>query len=328
MPSRGSLIDMVVVLATTALGCHAAHMPPQTPTGGSPSTHATETPGTAGAGERALLDVCRAARDTPTRRADPHEDLASILWQQTAAEYQANATTVYRAAARALKDLVAAKSSDKPPVVVFDLDETVLDNSRFQGRMLAEARNYDSKLWDCWVGQKQALRVPGAELLFRAMVEQDVRGRFITNRKCRSRPGDERACPQEAETLANLNALLADTGYVATPEELLLSGEKDPKTDAPWGDEKQPRRDFVGQSRAIVMLVGDDLGDFLPGVREASLAVRAAELAKARERWGASWFLLPNPSYGSWVTAVDQEAGATPPRRRHEVVEPFEYPRE
>jgi 5'-nucleotidase (lipoprotein e(P4) family) len=276
----------------------------------------------------ALLDVCKAARDSATRRAFPHEDLDSILWQQTAAEYRANTTTVYRAAAAALGGLVAANQSGKEPVVVFDLDETVLDNSRFQGRLVAEARNYDSSLWDCWIGQKQALRVPGADLLFSAMVEQRVRARFITNRKCRMRPGDAAPCPQEGETLENLNALLKDTGYIATSEELLLSAEKDPSTGASWDDEKRPRRDFVSKTHAILMLVGDDLADFLEGVRKATIATRARELEKVDDRWGTTWFLLPNPSYGSWVTAVDQEATATPPRRRHEVVEAFAYPRE
>jgi acid phosphatase len=280
---------------------------------------------------QALLDVCQAAREKPSPRTDPHEDLDAILWLQTAAEYQANTTTVYRAAARALKGLAAEARKARPrkePVVVFDLDETVLDNSRFQGRLLVERRNYDSPLWDCWVGQKQALRVAGAELLFRELVGQKVRGRFVTNRRCRARAGDDAPCPQEAETLENLNALVGDTGYVATADELLLSGEKDPKTGAAWDDEKQPRRDFISQTHAIVMLVGDDLGDFLEGVRRTTIAVRAEERARTSDRWGARWFLLPNPSYGSWLTAVDQEATAVPPRQRHEVVEAFPYPRE
>ena len=147
---------------------------------------------------------CLQGRAKAPPRTDPHEDLDSILWQQTAVEYRANTTTVYRSAAAALERLAAAARKARPrkdPVVVFDLDETVFDNSRFQGRLLVEQRNYDSPLWDCWVGQKQALRIAGAELLFREMVRLNVRGRFVTNRKCRPRTGDSDACPQEAETL-------------------------------------------------------------------------------------------------------------------------------
>jgi 5'-nucleotidase (lipoprotein e(P4) family) len=310
-----SLVRIAAVLtaAGEAFACQSAHQPPR----------AAADPRVQPAA-RTLLDVCKTARENPTPRLDPHEDLDSILWQQTAAEYRANTTTVYRAAAAALSGLAAANHSGKEPVVVFDLDETVLDNSRFQGRLLAEQRKYDSDLWDCWVGQKQALLVPGTELLFRALVEQRVRARFITNRKCLPRDGED--CPQERETLENLNALLKDTGYVATPEESLLSAEKDPSTGALWDDEKKARREFVSKTHAIVMLVGDDLADFLEGVRKATIAARAAALEKVDDRWGKSWFLLPNPSYGSWVNAVDQEAA--PSRKRPDVVKAFAYPRE
>ena len=304
-----------------AAGCQAAHTPPASPA----SAPAVAQPLPVGAG---LAKVCRAARDGGSRRVFPHEDMDAILWLQTAAEYQANTTTVYRAAAAALPGLAsAAKARGADPVVVLDLDETVFDNSAFQGRLLAEARNYDSDLWDCWVGQKRAHAVPGADLLFRAMSAQGVRARFITNRKCRPR-GDGEPCPQEGETLENLNALLKPTGYVATADELLLSAEKDPKTGAAWDDEKQPRRDFVSATHEIVMLVGDDLGDFLPGVRRTTMAARAEAMAQVGERWGTSWFALPNPSYGSWLTAVDQEAAAAKPRKRHEVIEAFPYPPE
>ena len=312
------------------VACHATVRPPvpaaeSGPVAAPPPASAVA----ASSAQRALGDVCRKARDNAAPRTDPHEDLDAILWLQTAAEYRANTMTVYRAAASALPVLAtAARGRGADPVVVLDLDETVFDNSHFQGRLLAEARNYDSDLWDCWVGQRQAGAVPGADLLFRAMTSQGVRGRFITNRKCRPRPGDADACPQEAETLTNLNALLKDTGYVATADELLLSAEKDPTTGTAWEDEKQPRRDFVSAKHEIVMLVGDDLGDFLPGVRKATIAARTAELARVSDRWGTSWFALPNPSYGSWLTAVVQEAAAATPRKRHDELEAFPYPRE
>lgn len=313
-----STIASSCLVATLAAGCQAAHAPPAASVG-------APVAAPVGAG---LAKVCRAARDNASRRVDPHEDMDAILWLQTAAEYQANTTTVYRAAAAALPGLVAAaKERRADPVVVLDLDETVFDNSAFQGRLLAEARNYDSDLWDCWVGQKRADVVPGADLLFRAVTAQGVRARFITNRKCRPR-GDGAPCPQEGETLENLNALLRETGYVATADELLLSAETDPKTGAAWDDEKQPRRDFVSATHEIVMLVGDDLGDFLPGVRKTTMAARAEAMAGVSERWGTSWFALPNPSYGSWLTAIDQEATAAKPRKRHDVIEAFPYPRE
>jgi acid phosphatase len=249
-----------------------------------------------------------------------------------AAEYRANAINVYRAAASALHELVARARADeardarlagreaKEPVVVLDLDETVFDNSAQQGRLVAEQRTYDETLWDCWVGLKKAERVPGADLLFREMVKEGVRARFITNRKCERRYQAD--CPQKAETLENLNALLADTGYVATADELLLSNDAIPDGDGRWKGEKKPRRDFVAKTHTIVMLVGDDFGDFLEGVRDATTEARGKALATTTDRWGSNWFILPNPSYGSWLGAVNRDA-----RDRHDtLIRAFDYP--
>jgi acid phosphatase len=176
------------------------------------------------------------------------------------------------------------------------------------------------------VGQKQALRIAGVEILFREMVRQGVRGRYVTNRKCRPRPGKGEPCPQKRETLENLNAVLEGTGYVASPDELLLAGESNPRTGEVWDEEKKPRRDFIAETHAIVMLVGDDLGDFLPDVRRSTIAARAEGTARAGDRWGASWFLLPNASYGSWAAAVD--AAVPPGGTRAGVVEAFPYPKD
>jgi len=49
------------------------------------------------------------------------------------------------------------------------------------------------------------------------------------------------------------------------------------------------------------MLFGDDLGDFIPGVKKAISPEKRQDLAAFyREYWGVRWFILPNPMYGSW----------------------------
>jgi predicted secreted acid phosphatase len=51
------------------------------------------------------------------------------------------------------------------------------------------------------------------------------------------------------------------------------------------------------------MLVGDDLGDFVP-VARLSPRERGALADRYAERWLERWVLLPNPSYGSWARAL------------------------
>jgi hypothetical protein len=53
----------------------------------------------------------------------------------------------------------------------------------------------------------------------------------------------------------------------------------------------------------ILLLVGDDLGDFLSGAK-GTVAERTSRVAPYTDFWGAKWIALPNPSYVSWEQAI------------------------
>ncbi|MGC3976734.1 MAG: hypothetical protein QM771_20490, partial [Nitrospira sp.] len=116
--------------------------------------------------------LCRIAGERGTRRSDAHEDLDALLWMQRSAEYQANTRSVYRGAATqlvrllqerragrftpALLDPFTPLAGPREPVVIMDLDESVLDNSLLQGRLLRDARSWDQAIWECWIASRQA----------------------------------------------------------------------------------------------------------------------------------------------------------------------------
>ena len=77
-----------------------------------------------------------------------------------------------------------------------------------------------------------------------------------------------------------------------------------------------------GELLAAAQLMGVLAHDPEHWFRESFGERAAAEMVRVSEKWGTSWFALPNPSYGSWLTAVDQEA----PRQRPDVIEAFPYP--
>jgi 5'-nucleotidase (lipoprotein e(P4) family) len=80
---------------------------------------------------------------------------------------------------------------------------------------------------------------------------------------------------------------------------LLTRGERED-----WKDsDKAARRAEIASQFRILLLVGDNLGDFLTG-EMASLAERAALAAKHQQNWGTRWIMLPNPQYGSWEGAI------------------------
>jgi acid phosphatase len=246
----------------------------------------------------------------------------ATLWVRNSSEFRAASETVYQAAhdalARGLADASwtaePTQSGDYaalPPAVVMDIDETVLDNSEPQAEMLLEGTCFDEfpEAWDEWVARRSAPAVPGAaEFIRAARAATDAAGRlvrvfFITNRECAPRAGSASACPQQDDTLANLEAL--GLGSAALADELMLKGER-----PEWQGEKQSRRQAVASGHRIILNVGDDLADFLPGVRRASVADRDRARCASNDAWGTRWFLVPNPMYGSWLVALGPDLDA------------------
>jgi acid phosphatase len=53
------------------------------------------------------------------------------------------------------------------------------------------------------------------------------------------------------------------------------------------------------------MLVGDDLGDFLPDVKKNITPLQRDALVSQYEScWGRTWYMLSNPTYGSWLRVL------------------------
>jgi len=246
----------------------------------------------------------------------------ATLWMMTSAEFRSSAEAIYRAAMRALRQGLAEPGwsaepsqggdlSGLPPAVVLDVDETVLDNTAAEARMLLQhtcPKDFPA-VWDAWLAERAATTIPGAaEFIRTARTLEDSRGRrvrvfLITNRECAERAGQPGGCPQQADTIANLRALGLDSPMLE--EELMLKGEQ-----PGWESEKLPRRRLIAAEYRIVLNIGDDLGDFLPDVRRLSLADREQARCRHRDRWGTHWFMIPNPAYGSWqrVLGPDLEA--------------------
>lgn len=274
-----------------------------------------------------------AVAPAPASRCAPARPFAeggerATLWVRQSAEYRAATEIVYRAARLALAanladPTVSAEPAQRagheglPPAVVMDIDETVLDNSAPQARMILDVTCPAgfAAFWDAWVAERAAPAVPGAVEFIRAAramkdaAGQPVRVFFITNRECARRTRGTDPCPQQEDTLANLRALGLDTPTLA--EDLMLKSER-----PEWPSEKEPRRLDVAARYRIVLNVGDDFGDFLPGVRRQAIADRERTRCDHREWWGTRWFVIPNPMYGSWQAATGADLGralAEPP---------------
>jgi len=105
-----------------------------------------------------------------------------------------------------------------------------------------------------------------------------------------------RSFPLRQATIDNLRAagfpLAADASNVMTIDE-----------SRGWTGDKTIRRREIDRTHRVVLLIGDNLADFLGGVG-ADNATRAGLVAPYEAWWGERWFMLPNPAYGSWESAA------------------------
>jgi len=238
---------------------------------------------------------------------------SGILWVESSAEYDALTLQAYQNATRVLDDLIADISwtalpgqtgmEELPTAIILDVDETAISNIEFQ---LQLEGSFSHEAFDAWHNSNPAGRMPGAPEFIQAARDKDVTMFFITNRPCNELDFAPGPCPQKAITLQDLS----ETGIETDSDHLMLVGEK-----PEWSREKRVRQELVGESHRVIMLIGDDLGDFLPCVRARPVApcppataeYRARISLEHQEYWGLGWHILPNPMHGSWTSFITSE---------------------
>jgi len=238
-----------------------------------------------------------------------HSRDMGLLWVKHAAEYKAIAELVYRSARDDLPRLLADESwsampqqvgaADLPPAVILDVDETVVSNVDFQ---LTFERPFANQKLDTWSGSYDSLAIPGVKDFVDAARSAGATVFFVTNRPCELIDGNDDPCPQKGTTIEDIR----EVGIEVTPEFVMLSGER-----PGWDREKLVRRELIAESYRVVMLIGDDFGDFVPCARKKVVAPcttsatrksRAEALEKYGNYWGNGWYVLPNPMHGSWTS--------------------------
>lgn len=233
---------------------------------------------------------------TPT-----YENLSAVLWVQSSVEYKASSVETYRAAEVALQEglqnrhwTAALEQTGNfealPPAVILDLDETVLDNSAFQARMVVSGQSYALQAWEQWVSEEKAGLIPGAMDFLQFARSHGVTPLYITNRKCD--PSNSKD-----PTVKLLRRLQLPSEPVA---QRLLCQQREDDTD------KKARRAQCAAKYRILLLVGDQLEDFLEVPPELANPGGREKLFVAHQSlWGKRWFQLSNPMYGSWERAID-----------------------
>ena len=116
--------------------------------------------------------------------AKPERDYTNaVLWQQFSGEYRALAFQAYNFARLSLKEALWEQSNGKPNCVIVDADETILDNSAFQGNEIRNGVSYVPADWTKWTELAAADTVPGALAFLKFAATKGVETFYVTNRE-------------------------------------------------------------------------------------------------------------------------------------------------
>ncbi len=244
------------------------------------------------------------------------DNLNAVAWVQTSVEYRALSLQTYRAAADHLKAALKEPNWDAlvpdergnvatglKPAVVMDVDETVLDNSPYQARLIRDGREYDEVSWDQWVAEKKARPLPGVVDFARAANQMGVTVLYISNR----------AVHLKEATLANLR----QAGLPVADDSVFLGLGTVVEGCEQHGSEKNCRRRLAGQQYRVLMQFGDQIGDFVQ-VQVNTREGRDALYEEYADWFGERWWMLPNPTYGSWEPALFDNEWRQPREARRE----------
>lgn len=222
----------------------------------------------------------------PQGKADNEYQTGAVLWTQSSGEKAALSYQAFTLARMMLdRDLKTSHRRGRRRAVIVDVDETILDNSRYQAMLAQTRQNYESKTWTDWCNRAEALAMPGALEFLNYANSRGVRVFYITNRKE----------VEKAGTAENLKKL----GFPNVNDETLLV-RTDPKVSA-----KEPRRVAVATKYRIVLLMGDNLNDFADVFEKSQTTdSRMAAVEQNKAVFGTRFIVLPNPMYGDWENAI------------------------
>lgn len=207
----------------------------------------------------------------------------ATLWYQRSAEMRALYYQTFNMAKIVLDDKLMRIRLSKPAAIVFDIDETLLDNSPFETESIRTGNNYSKELWMEWTTMEKANALPGAVDFVNHVQDKGVEVFYISNRY-----HDELN-----ETINNLKKHgfpNADTVHV------LLKKDKSDKTS---------RRNIVSENHTIVMFVGDNLCDFTQEFANRGEDLGFNLVDEHKFEFGSAFIILPNPMYGEWVKAIN-----------------------
>ena len=219
--------------------------------------------------------------------------LFTSVFMQDAAEYRALCYQAYNLARLRVDEYLQTNHGNRPPAIVTDIDETILDNSPFTVHQGLIGKEYDPQSWNAWTSLAAADSIPGACSFLKYAKSKGFAIYYITNR-------DEK---DRNPTLINLKKF----GFPDCDSSHLFTREKT--------SSKEERRLHVAETHDIVLLLGDNLADFSNLFDKKTQEERKANTDDQSVIFGSRFIVLPNATYGDWEPALYRYQKYTPAQK-------------
>ena len=205
----------------------------------------------------------------------------STVFQQKAAEYRALCFQAFNIAHMRVDEIIQTKT-EKPKVIITDIDETLLNNSPYQAHEALQGKEYESTSWSKWTSMVNADTVPGGLTFLKYASSKGLEIFYVTNRSEKER----------GVTLKNLQKF----NFPNSDSAHLFPFQSSPS--------KEERRKSIAATHTIVLLMGDNLGDFSFLFDKKNIEERLQNVNSIAAEFGSRFIILPNPVYGDWESSL------------------------
>lgn len=236
-----------------------------------------------------------------------HSHSMATLYSYYAEEYRGLCFQAYNLAQERVAAISAEYPERKDFAIVVDIDETLLDNSPHQALSIVTDSAYPY-MWNEWCDLEKATAVPGAVEFLQYADELGFNIFYVSNRK------EKYVLTSSMNNLRNVGFPQVDKEHILL--KLELSDEN------PDPSDKQMRRDLItANGFEIVLLIGDNLGDFYTD--ENAYEGRLEQLELMKEEFGRKFIILPNAMYGNWASKRGMYKASAMDSLLMEMTDPF-----